>query len=168
MKKTIDRTPVPTYSPSVEDLFDRYHTMVYRLAFVRIKSTSDADDILQEVFIRYLRFSPVFRDEEHCKAWLLRTTLNCTNSFLGSAWMRRTAPLDETLPTELQEPDSVYPHVMRLSQKYRTVIHLYYYEGYTTAEIAQLLRQKESTVRSHLHRARAILRENLKGAYEDV
>lgn len=169
MNESIDRIPLNTPDgQSAEALFDRYGDMVYRLAFLRAKNRYDADDILQEVFVRYLRYAPVFRDEEHCKAWLIRATINRTNSLLSSAWFRRTAPLDDTLSTEMQETSEVYGAVMKLPRKYRTVIHLYYYEDYSTSEIARILSQKEATIRSRLHRARALLREELKGAYDDV
>lgn len=169
MNESIDRIPLGTSGGrTAEAIFDRYGDMVYRLAFVRTKSRYDADDILQDVFVRYLRYAPVFEDEEHCKAWLIRTTINRTNSLLSSAWFRRTTPLDDALRTEMQEKSDVYYAVLKLSPKYRTVIHLYYYEDYSTAEIAQILSQKESTVRSQLHRARAVLREELKGVYNDV
>ena len=153
---------------SAEEVFERYGDMVYRLAFVRTKNRCDADDILQDVFLRYLRSAPVFRDEEHRKAWLIRTTINRTKSLLGSAWFRRTAPLADDLKTEMEEKSEVYDAVLALPVKYRTVIHLFYYEDYSVAEVAAALSEKETTVRSQLHRARNLLREELKGDYEDV
>ena len=82
---------------SVDEILDRYAAMVYRLAFARTKNRFDADDILQEVFMRYIRSIPDCRDEEHRKAWLIRTTINCSKTLLTSAWFRKTVPLDDTL-----------------------------------------------------------------------
>lgn len=152
----------------IEDVLARYSTMIYRLAFARVKSSHDADDILQEVFLRYMRSSVTFRDEEHRKAWLIRTTINCGKSLLTSAWFRRISPMDDSLYTEMEEHSEVYHAVMELSVKYRTVIHLFYFEEYSVAEIAYLTNMKISTVKSQLHRARNLLREKLKGAFDDV
>ena len=169
MNESIDRIPLDTPDGNnAEVIFDRYGDMIYRLAFVRTKNRYDADDILQDVLVRYLRFAPVFVSEEHRKAWLIRTTVNRTNSLLTSAWFRGSVPLDDSLRTEMQEKSEVYDAVLKLAPKYRTVVHLYYYEDYSTAEIAKILSQKESTVRSQLHRARAQLRAELKGVYDDV
>lgn len=153
---------------SVDEILDRYSAMVYRLAFARTKSRFDADDILQEVFLRYIRFKPDCRDEEHCKAWLIRTTVNCSKTLLTSAWFRKTAPLNDTLYSEMEEHSEVYYAVLSLPAKYRTVIHLFYYEEYAVAEIADLLKCKQSTVKSQLHRARIMLRAKLKGEAIDV
>lgn len=151
-----------------EEALCRYGDMVFRLAFARTKSRYDADDVLQEVFLRYIRSAPVFKSEEHRKAWLLRTTINCSKSLLTSAWFRRTAPLEDSLLVDLEEHSEVYYAVLNLSPLYRTVIHLFYYENYSVAEIAALLGRKPSTVKSQLHRARQQLERELKGAWSDV
>ncbi len=153
---------------SVDEILDRYSTMVYRLAFARTKNRFDADDILQEVFLRYIRSKPTCCDEEHCKAWLIRTTINCSKTLLNSAWFRKTTSLNDTLYFEMKEHSEVYYAVLALPVKYRTVIHLYYYEDYAVAEIAELLHSKLSTVKSQLHRARKMLRVKLKGEDIDV
>ena len=148
---------------SAAAVLSQYADMVYRLAFARTKSRYDADDILQEVFLRYIRSAPVFEEEEHRRAWLIRTTINCSKSLLASPWFQKTVPLEDTLAAELEETGEVYDAVMRLPPSYRLVIHLYYYEGYSVAEIGGLLGCKESTVKTRLHRARNRLRETLKG-----
>lgn len=153
---------------SVGEVLDRYSHMVYRLAFSRTKSRYDTDDVLQEVFLRYIRSAPDFSDEEHRKAWLIRITINCSKTLLSSAWFRKTAPMDDTLYVEMRDKSEVYYAVMELPIKYRTVIHLFYYEKYPVKEIAFLLGSKESTVKSHLHRARGLLKEKLKGEIFDV
>jgi RNA polymerase sigma-70 factor (ECF subfamily) len=147
----------------VEDVIGRYSVMVYRLAYSRTVSRSDADDIYQEVFLRYIRKSPVFESEEHRKAWLIRVTVNCSNKQLSSAWARKTVPLDDTFSFETKEETSLQDTLKTLPPKYRTVIHLFYYEDLSVEQISNILGEKQSTVRTQLTRARAMLRESLKG-----
>lgn len=158
----------PISADNAEALFEAYADMVYRLAFLRTKNGSDADDVVQEVFLRALRAKPEWNGLEHQKAWFLKVTLNCTKSLLTSAWRRHTAPEDENLLVQMKTTTEVYPYVLALPVKYRTVIHLYYYEGYRVAEIAKLMNASENTVKSHLFRARDMLREQLKGEFQDV
>ena len=150
-------------------LFAAYADMVYRLAFLRTKRTQDAEDVLQDVFLRCLRRRPVWNDAAHQKAWFLRVTVNCCNSLLTSAFRRHTAPEQaDAKAVEMEDNTEVYAAVLRLPDKYRTLVHLFYYEGYGVREIAELLHMPENTVKSHLFRARDILRNELKGAYCDV
>ena len=148
---------------SVDEILDTYGRMVYRLAYARTKNRYDADDVMQEVFLRYIRSGKEFADEEHRRAWLIRATINCSKTLLSSAWFRKTSPLEDTLTTELEEKSEVYYAVMDLPVKYRTVIHLYYYEDLSVSQISGLLKTKETTVKSQLHRARSLLKETLKG-----
>lgn len=152
----------------LEYLFNHYSDMVYRLALIRTHSSSDAEDVVQDVFLRCLRAKPAFVSDEHCKAWLLRVTLNCSKNMLGSAY-RRHRVSDEVLnylPAEQKESLSeVYDAVLALPQKYATAVHLHYYEGYSIKEIANLLGCTDSAVKSWLYRARALLKERLKGEF---
>ncbi len=153
----------------LDSLFVTYGDMIYRLALVRTRSAADAEDVVQEVFLRCLRAKPSFESAEHQKAWLLKVTLNCSKSILGSAFRRHAVPEDAAgeIAVDAQEADStVYDAVMQLPEKYRTAIHLYYYESYSVKEIAQLMRTTESTVKSWLHRARGLLKDALGGTYE--
>ncbi len=158
--------PIPAYD--VDALFAEYADMVYRLAFLRTKSGADADDIVQEVFLRALRAKPAWNSREHQKAWFLKVTINCTKSLLTSAWRRNTVPEDENLLVQMETTTEVYPYVLALPAKYRTVVHLYYYEGYRVSEISKIMGVAENTVKSHLFRARDMLREQLKGEFQDV
>ncbi len=146
-----------------ESVVKKYADMVYRLAFAQARSGSDADDIFQEVFLRYVRSRPVFESEEHRKAWLIRVTVNCAKKHWSSAWRRRTVPLEDSDTFELPEENELYEAMRKLAPKYRSVIHLFYYEGYSIAEIGGILGVRESTVRTQLTRARARLSEMLKG-----
>ena len=153
----------------LDSLFVTYGDMIYRLALVRTRSAADAEDVVQEVFLRCLKNSPRFESAEHQKAWLLKVTVNCSKSLMGSAFRRHAVPEDAAgeLAAETQESDpGVYEAVMKLPEKYRTAIHLFYYEDYSVKEIAALMRATESTVKSWLHRARGMLKETLGGDYE--
>jgi len=158
------RTAKPVQDPGMtpEEVFRRYRDTVYRLAVARTGSTHNADDILQEVFLRYIRSAPLFLDEEHRKAWLLRVTVNCCNSFMGSAWRRHTVPLEENLGARPKEQSDLWDTLRSLSPTHRTVIHLFYYEDRSVREIAEILEISESAVKVRLHRARNKLRDLLE------
>lgn len=153
---------------SEEELIEKYSDMVYRVAFSRTKNVSDAQDITQDVFLKYIKYiktGNTFRDEEHCKAWLLRVAINTGNSFVTSAWFRHRAALDEVgeVAAETAEDRSeVYAAVMEMPEKYRIVVHLFYFEELSVKEIATVLKMSETAVKSRLHRARELLKEKLK------
>lgn len=146
---------------SPEAVIRRYSDMVYRLAFARTGNRSDAEDLYQEVFLRYLTKAPAFASEEHRKAWLLRVAVNCANRFHTAPWRKRTEPLSEALSVPAPEGEDLWEELRRLPEKDRTVLHLYYYEDMTTEEIAQMLDRNPATVRSQLLRARAKLKKLL-------
>lgn len=145
-----------------ESAVEQYGTMVYRLAYAQLRSRHDADDVFQEVFLRYHRAAPPFESEEHRKAWLLRVTANCANSLAASPWRKRSVPLEDVYAYSDQEESGLDAALAQLPSKYRTVIHLYYYEGYSTEEIARILGRRASTVRAQLARARQTLARLLK------
>lgn len=146
-----------------ENAFKKYSDMVYRLAFVRTKSRADADDILQEVFLRYFKVYKKMQSNEHIKAMLLRITVNCSNSFNTSWYVKKTEPLNENIADYDEASDGyVLNEVLKLPLKYRTVIHLHYYCGYSVEEIAKLNNLKPQTVKTHLFRAREILKNTIK------
>lgn len=161
----------PASDPDV--VYYRYSDMVFRLAMARCRKRSDAEDVLQEVFVRYMRSHPQFESAEHQRAWLIKTTVNCSNSLLTSPWRKRTVMLtgaeasDEGLSNSDTAGD-VYSAVMKLPKLQRTVIHLFYYEGYKISEIASLIDSNENTVKSWLRRAKNRLEKELKGDYFDV
>ncbi len=153
----------PYRSPTPEEAVGQYGDLVHRLAYAKLGSRSDADDVYQEVFLRYLRKRPAFESEEHAKAWFLRVTMNCMKSFWGSSFRRRSVPLDETLPAEDRPEDGVMEsYLRRLPEQYRAVVHLFYYEDLPTAQIAKALGRRETTVRVQLMRARQMLREMME------
>lgn len=147
---------------STEEVIRYYSDMVYHLAFARTGTRYDADDIFQEVFLRYVRKRPVFESEEHRKAWLIRVTVNCSNKFWSSPWKKRVQGLTEDLVFEEAQSMDLYYELQKLPQKYREVIHLFYYENMSLEEISRTLNRKNATVRTQLTRARAILKKFMK------
>lgn len=147
---------------NAETVIRKYSAMVYRLAFARTGSKSDADDIYQEVFLRYLQVNKPFESEEHRKAWLLRVTVNCAKTLQASAWFRKTEGLSENIIFQEPEEEKIWQELEKLKPTYRTVLHLFYYEGLNVEEIGQALGQKASTVRTHLTRARRQLKNILE------
>lgn len=150
-----------------EQLIYDYGNTVYRLAYAQTRSQHDADDIFQEVFLRVAQNRPVFDSEAHEKAWILRVTLNCLKSHWRAAWRRHDVPLDERIPFPAPEERALDNALRQLSPKYRAAVHLFYYEGYSAEEIARMTGEKPSTIRTRLTRARAQLRDLLKGESDD-
>jgi len=142
---------------------ERYLDTVYRAALAYSGKPETADDVTQEVFLRLFRSDRQFESEEHLRNWLIRVTVNeCKRSF-ASRWSRMLS-LDEyaeqlTFPD--REAGETFQAVMSLPRKYRMVIHLYYFEGYSTAEISRLLQRPQATVCSQLARGRRKLKELL-------
>ncbi len=146
---------------SFEALVKKYENQIYRAAVAILGNTAEAQDIVQDVFIKRYEYTGQFTSNDHEKAWLLRVAINLCKNKLRSGWWRKSAPLLETIPAKTEQQQELLEYVMSLPVKYRTVIHLYYYEGYSTREIAQITGQKEPTVRSLMARARAQLKEKL-------
>ena len=144
------------------ELARAYAPAIYRLAYARTGSRADAEDIMQEVFVRLLRARPDFADRAHARAWLLRVAANCANDWFRAPWRRRGGPLAGSLPAPGHEGGGVVEAGLGLPAKYRTAVHLYYYEELSVAEIAKITGKSESAVKSRLFRARAMLREALK------
>lgn len=144
------------------ELARAYAPAIYRLAYARTGSRADAEDIMQEVFVRLLRAGPDFADRAHARAWLLRVAANCANDWFRAPWRRREGPLTDSLPAPEHEDGGVVEAVLALPAKYRAAVHLYYYEELSVAEIAKITGKSESAVKSRLFRARAMLREALK------
>ena len=157
---------------TAEELIDRYADMVYRLALTEVKNKTDAEDIFQEVFIRLLKNLHKLDSEEHAKAWLIRVTINCARKHFASYWNRNvdfiTEDTDmgkesEELETLLEGEDPVLEAVRRLPEKYRIVVHLFYFEDFSVSEVSKILKTTENTIKTQLHRARKLLKEMLEG-----
>ena len=155
----------------MDSIIDRYQNTVYGLALARTGNRADADDVFQEVFLAYCQCGKPFRDEEHRKAWLLRTTINQSRRVTSSSWRQKTVPLSERedVPVQFQEPEEneVWTALQSLAEDYRLPIYLFYFQELSTQEIAKILAIRPGAVRMRLTRGREQLREKLKGAYFD-
>lgn len=147
----------------LERLAERYADMIYRIALNDTRSPADAEDILQEVLLALFTASPAFESPEHEKRWLIRVTLNKSKNHRRSLLRRATLPLEEADGYLSQEPDhrALREAVAVLPRNQRRAVDLYYYEGYSTGEIAAILNTKEATVRTWLRRGRQRLKEYL-------
>lgn len=148
-------------------LLDNYGNHILRLAYTYVHNLSDAEDILQDTLVQYLKTTPVFENAAHEKAWLLRTAANLSKNRIKYNRLRTTDELNEELIAEEREDLSfVWEAVSQLPVSQREIIHLFYEEGYSTAQIATIVGRRESTVRSDLTRARKRLKTILKEAYD--
>ena len=151
-------------------LVRRYIDTVFRVALNYLRSPADAEDVTQTVFEKLLREKKGFENEEHIRAWLIRVAVNECKKQLRSPW-RRVEPLEDYLTAvAFDNPahSDLYRAVMELPKKYRMAIYLHYYEGYSTQEIASLLRIPKNTVCSHLKRGRELLKLQLQEADDNV
>lgn len=150
-----------------ERIVKDYADIVYRVALSYSKSEQDADDVLQNTFLKLLVHEPTFKDEEHLRRWLIRVAVNQCNSLWSSFWRKNVDSIENTTeePTfESKDYGDLYHALRQLPAKYRIVVHLFYYEGYSTKEIASILHILEATVRSRLAYARKLLKQQLKEA----
>jgi len=159
------------HSNWVDEVVSKYADMVFRIAFTHTKSQSNADDIFQEVFLRLCKSKVVFETDEHVKAWLIKVTVNASRKFFTSAYNKNTIPLLND--ADLSHKDTTYDAeiievVKSLPLKYRTVIHLFYFEDMAIRDISKALKIKETTIKSQLSRARNLLKTKLKGGFTYV
>ena len=154
----------------LEYLIEEYSDTIYRLAMSRTRSKEISEDVYQEVFLRLAKKLPEFESKEHEKAWLIRVTINCSKNMLSSKHLKYNTELKENDNIILDEDDvknDVYYAVAELPLKYRTVIHLFYYEGYKIDEMSTILDANVNTVKSWLSRARAQLKTKIEGGLDD-
>ena len=147
-----------------ERLVNTYADLILRLSYTYLSHTPDAQDICQTVFLKLIERRPAFASSEHEKAWIIRTTINACKDHLKSHWRKTTVPIEaaQHVPAPAAEPGSILASVNLLPPKYRAVIYLHYYEGYTAPEIAQLLGRLPSTVNTQLRRGREQLKTLLE------
>ena len=158
----------PAFQFEIDDAVKEYADMVYRLAVLNTSSKIEAEDIFQEVFLKLFRHKDRIKSEAHLKAWLIRVTINQCRSVMSSAWKRKTVSMEavaETAAPQEEDYSEVYDAVKALPEKYRQVIHLFYYEQLSIAQISQLLDRNEATVKTQLSRGRSLLKDKLKGGF---
>ena len=149
---------------SLEQAMAEHGKRVFAAAYSLLKNRADAEDVVQDTFLRYFTDQKQFESEEHLRAWLLRAAMNRAKDLLRSA-RRRELPLEEA-PEALDFPSdesrALFRAVAELPETYRIVIHLHYYEDYSVKEIGQLLRLPQATVKTRLFRGRRLLRQALE------
>ena len=159
-----------------ERAVSNFKNNIYGIAFHYFRNPQDAEDIVQEVFLKLYRETKEFESEEHLRNWLIRVTINQCKKISVSSWFTKHTSLPEYAagiwpdPQEEKmgnEESDLFLNVMALPKKYRIAVHLYYYEDYSTKEIAELLRVKEATVRTRLARARKMLKDTLSEVWKD-
>lgn len=155
---------------TVDEAFDKYKDRVFSAAFSVCQNPSDADDIVQNTFLKYHAHNLDFVSEIHLKAWLIRVAVNQAKDLVKSFWHRNKVTWEEymdELPFEEPADSRLFEAVMRLPRKYRIVIHLFYYEDYSVSEIADILNCREGTVKSQLNRGRKLLKSMLLEEWND-
>ena len=149
-----------------QSTYNRHIDMIYRLCFSFLKNKEDTEDAVQSVFIKYFKKRKNFENENHEKAWFIVTSSNICKDMLRQSWRRHNINIDTydfISETENTVDHDLYMEIMNLPDKYKTVIYLYYYEGFTAREIARMIEKKESTVQTWLARGRKNLGEGLGG-----
>ena len=155
---------------SVQELAALYQRSLFAAAFNMCKNKQDAEDVVQDTFVQYYTTKKEFESEQHVRAWLMRVAVNKAKNINRTFWRRNKVSIEdymETLVFETPEAETLFETVMQLPEKYRIVIHLYYYEDYTVSEIADILKLIESTVIIRLSRGRGMLRIALKEEWDD-
>ena len=145
---------------------ETYADMVRRICFYHLKNEADTEDVFQNVFLKYMLYDGVFQSSEHEKAWLLRVAINDCKDILKSFFRRNMVPLQAVKELEAdipQDHQEVLEALLSLPKRYKDVIYLHYFEGYTAAEIGRILGKKENTVYSLLSRGRGMLKKELGG-----
>ncbi|MEZ3479491.1 MAG: sigma-70 family RNA polymerase sigma factor [Lachnospiraceae bacterium] len=155
---------------SVQELAASYQGSLFAAAFNVCKNAQDAEDVVQDTFVQYYTTKKEFESEQHIRAWLMRVAVNKAKNVNRTFWRRNKISIEdymETLVFETPAAETLFETVMQLPEKYRIVIHLYYYEEYAVREIAQILKLSESNVKIRLSRGRAMLKETLKEDWDD-
>lgn len=153
-------------SRNIEEMYERHYDMLYRVCFSYLKNTEDTKDAVSDIFLKLLQIKINFQSAEHEKAWLLRTSINLCKNYLKQK-SRKTENIDDYANMlEGENPfreDEMLKMIMEMPERYKYVVHLYYYEGYTSKEIAKILKKPHATIRWHLQEAR----KYLKGVLEN-
>lgn len=152
------------YIADTDAALQKHSEMVYKIALTQTKNRYDADDVFQEVFLRLVQHSDKIVSEEHLKAWLIRVTINCCKKHF-KLWNTKASELLDDTAFIMPEEHDVFYAVLELPNKYKMIIHLFYYEELSVKEISDLLNIKESTIKTRLFRGREILKKKLEGGF---
>lgn len=148
----------------INQAINMYSKNCVKVAFSYLKNISEAEDITQEVFLILFKSDKKFNNEQHLKAWLIRVTINKCKNYLKSSWFKNRKELPENLSYMLREESELMQVVLSLNSKYRVPIHLYYYEGYSIKEIAEILEEPVATIGTRLARGRKKLKILIGGS----
>lgn len=154
----------------IQKLIEQYQNNLYAIAINVCKNAEDAEDVVQDTFIQYYTIKKDFESEQHIRAWLIRVAINKSKNMNHTFWRRNKLSLEDymdTLTFDTPESEDIFETVMKLPEKYRIVIHLFYYEDYSIQEIADILKLSVSNVKVRLSRGRSLLKETLKEEWED-
>lgn len=154
----------------IDKIFEKYKDNIFAVAFNYFKNSMDADDVVQETFYKLYKSGKDFESEDHLRNWIIRVAINECKRVTLSSWFKKKEPLEDyakTLVWNDPEESEVFLAVMNLPKKYRTVLHLYYYENYTIKEIANLLDISSTAVSTQLLRGRKKLKEKLLEVWKD-
>ena len=151
-------------SEEYENTVNKYADMVFRIALNECKNREDAEDVVQNTFLKLLQNKKAFASEKHQKHWLIRVTVNECHSLFTSPWRQKAQAL---MAQQNPEHSDLFYAVMELPAKYRNIVYLYYYEEYSIREISEILKMKESTLQTRLMRARKMLKDKMKGVWQD-
>ena len=152
-----------------KELYDRNLDTVYRLCYISLRNSDDVEDAVQSIFLKFLKSNKTFKDHGHEKAWFIVTTRNYCRDILRSWWKSQRIDLDAlpelTYWDNIEHSREVLTKLLKLPEKYKTVLYLYYFEEYSIKEISNLLKRKESTIQTQLSRGRDLLKIDLGGNY---
>lgn len=148
-------------------IYDTYSNTILKIGYTYLKSTHLAEDILQEVLLKIIKKKIKIGDKTKEKYWIIRVTINMCKDYLKSSWYRKNVELDDNLSYLPKEQNELLTEVLKLPEKYKTVIYLYYYEEYSIKEISKILKVNESTIGTRLSRGKTILENKLKGEWND-
>lgn len=153
----------------LSEYIEKYHGTIFRTAYSYVKNREDAEDIVQEAFLRLYNSDKEFKADENVKAWLIRVSINLAKDMLKSTWLKGRTELDGDIPYENKEESIMSDCIHKLKPEYCSVILLFYYEGYSVKEIAEILRVSPSLITTRLSRARKQLKAMLlkEGYYEE-
>ncbi len=151
-------------------LIERYKDNLFAAAFSICKNAADADDVVQETFLQYYTTDKQFETEQHIRAWLIRVAINKAKNIKASFWKQKNVSMEnyiDTLTFETTEDSTLFETVMKLPEKYRIMIHLFYYEDYSIREIASILKISEGNVKVRLTRGRKLLKKIIQEDWID-
>ena len=146
----------------IEEIVEEYSNMIMQIAYQNTFNKTDAEDIMQEVFIKVIKNINKIETKEHLKAWIIRVTINLSKDYNKSFWNKNTTEMDENIAYFDEETKEVFKEIKKLKPEYRNIVYLYYYQGYKINEISEILKMNQNTVSSNLTRARKELKNILE------